>query len=278
MAQSNTQTAFGRFLKFWRDTHNIKQEVLAFKINSSARHLSRLENGISRPSESIIEDIARELSLGERDKNHLLISAGYAPILKKVDFNSPQMKWLRKAMIYNLKALDPHPSALIDSLGNILMVNKAWVGFYREKCSISVVNDVTNIYDFLFNSEEASNGVNGWDNILSALLMAFNQQALFKSDPSEDNLFNHLSSHHNVPHDWKLRAASIEPMASFRAEFNVDGKQNSFFCVNSTVGALGPTAYISEPQLTVNTLFPENENMDMSRFINNDFKHPLLFY
>lgn len=278
MTQSYSQTAFGRFLKFWRDTHHLKQDEFAFQINSSARHLSRLENGISRPSESIIEDIAKVLSLGERDKNHLLISAGYAPFLKKTDFNSPDLKWLRKAMLLNLKALDPHPSALIDTFGNILMVNKAWVGFYRSKCTIDVVNEVVNIYDFLFNSEEANSGVNGWDNILSALLMAFNQQALFKSNPSDDDLFNHLSSHTNVPIDWKLKAASIEPMASFRAEFNLNGQLNKFFCVNSTVGALGPAAYISEPQLTINTYIPESESMNMSYFTNHDFKHPLLFY
>ena len=112
MSEQDSEPAFGRFLKFWRSVHELSQEELGFRLDSSPRHISRIENGSSRPSEAIILDIGRVLKLGNRDLNHLLIAAGYAPREDEVDFHAPELKWLRKAMTLNLRALDPYPGCL----------------------------------------------------------------------------------------------------------------------------------------------------------------------
>jgi len=276
MSNTVAENAFGRFLKFWRKVHHISQETLAFKLNSSARHISRLENGSSRASESLIKDIAQALSLGERDSNHLLIAAGYAAELKTVDFNSDNLKWLRNAMMLNLKALDPHPSVLLDSSANILMVNKAWVGFYQQQNAD--IEHITNLYDFLFNIEIAEKNDKTQQDTLSVILMSLQQQALFSNKQQDHDLQQRLAQSSNVPNDWQQRAAKLEPMASFRTQATIKGITSTFYSVNSTVGALGPTAYASPPQLTINTLFPEDDNFDLTNFIQGDIKHPLLSY
>lgn len=278
MSDANTQQAFPRFLKFWRGLHNLNQEELAFRLNSSPRHISRLENGSSRPSEAIIKEITQTLKMGERDRNRLLMSAGYAPDLKKLDFHAPELKWLRKAMTLNLKALDPHPTALLDSSMNILMVNKAWVGFYSDHTPKDIIDNVTNLYDFFFSHQWVDNNVSSWKDTLSVILMSLQQQALISNDPDDYALQSRLASHPGVPDDWKQRAAKLEPMASFKTQASINGLQKTFYCVNSTVAALGPTAYASEPQLTINTIFPEDEALDLSSFVEGDIKHPLLFY
>lgn len=273
-----SQQAFGRFLKFWRGLHQLSQEELAFRLDSSPRHISRLENGSSRPSEVIIKEISQVLGLGERDSNHLLMSAGFAPDIKKIDFNSPKLKWLRKAMMLNLKALDPHPTALLDSSTNILMVNKAWVGFYSKHIPTDILNNVSNLYDFLFSRQGAGNTISGWESTLSVILMSLQQIALFSDNEDDYARVNRLISHPNVPEDWQQRAAKLEPMASFQTQVSIDGALKRFYSVSSTVGALGPTAYASEPQLTINTLLPEDEDLDLSNFIEHNIKHPKLLY
>jgi len=276
MSNTIAENAFGRFLKFWRKVHSISQEALAFKLNSSARHISRLENGSSRASESIIKDIAQALSLGERDANHLLIAAGYAAKLKKVDFNADNLKWLRNAMLLNLKALDPHPAVLLDSSANILMVNKAWVSFYRQQNAN--IDKVSNLYDFLFNFESTDNSTTTQQDTLSVILMSLQQQALFSNNKEDCDLSQRLTKSSNIPKDWQQRAAKLEPMASFRTQATINGVNRIFYSVNSTVGALGPTAYASAPQLTINTLFPEDDSVNLNAFIQDDIKHPLLHY
>jgi hypothetical protein len=76
--------------------------------------------------------IGEVLTLGKRDLNHLLISAGYAPLVERIDFNSPELRWLRKAMILTLRALDPYPATLVDSDSQILMVNKGFVNLFTQ--------------------------------------------------------------------------------------------------------------------------------------------------
>jgi hypothetical protein len=178
----------------------------------------------------------------------------------------------------NLKALDPHPTALLDSSTNILMVNKAWVGFYSQYIPKEILDNVSNMYDFLFSRQGAGNAITGWEDTLSVILMSLQQRALFTNDKVDYALLKRLTEHPSVPSDWQLRGAKIEPTASLQTQVSIDGSLKRFFSVSSTVGALGPNAYASEPQLTINTLLPEDESLDLSVFIEHNIEHPKLFY
>ena len=269
---------FGRLLKFWRTVHELSQEALAHRLASSPRHISRLENGRVQPSKAMVEGIARELALGERDSNHLLIAAGFSPVLNKVDFNAPELRWLRKAMILTLRALDPYPATLSDGSSNILMVNRGWVGFYRRAIPEAELNKVSNHFDFLFSREGAGNMVSGLEDTLSVILMSLQQAMLLSDAQDSQGMLDRLIASPNVPPDWRQRAAQLEPMASYRLQLEFNGKPESFFSVSQTVGAVGPSAYVSEPNLTVNTLYPEDESLDLSSLIEGQLEHPLLPY
>ncbi|MBL4629871.1 MAG: helix-turn-helix domain-containing protein [Paraglaciecola sp.] len=276
-AQQKHPLTFGTFLKFWRNVHQLSQEQLAFCHGSSARHISRLENGISRPSESFIEEIAQALTLGERDRNQLRMSAGYSPMQKKVSFNDPQLKWLRKAMRLTLKSMDPYPTTLTDSAGNLLMVNRGWVGFYQKTLPNVDISKIHNIYDFMFSSDGSGAIISDWDNTLSLILMALQQETMLSEDEDKKALLKRLLENTTVPKDWKQRAAKLEPMASFRLQINYDGSLKQFYNVSQTVGAMGPAAYASQPNLTITTLYPEDESIDLTHLLDGDLDHPLLF-
>lgn len=273
------ELAFGRFLRFWRNVHNLSQEELAFRLDCSPRHISRLENGSGKPSEAMIRDIAVVLELGQRDCNHLYISAGFAPNERKIDFYDDDYKWLRKAMMLNLRALDPYPSALLDRGTNILMVNRAWVNFFSPLVPAPVLENVENFYDFLFSEHIQGSLVGDWEDTISVVLMSLHQNALFSDDPQDWAVRDRLATTQPIPENWAQRAAKIEPMASFRVKLPVDGKDQRFFSVSSTVGALGPTAFASEPRLTLNTLYPEKDDLDMGSLMATPAEqHPLLYY
>lgn len=278
MSEKNSEPAFGRFLKFWRSVHEVSQEELAFRLDSSPRHISRIENGSSRPSETIILEIGRVLELGNRDLNHMLIAAGYAPREEKIDFHSPDLKWLRKAMTLTLRALDPFPASLADSSSNLLMVNRGWVSFYSHIVTPRELASVTNFYDFIFSRQGAGTAVSNWEDTLSGILMSFQQSVLFTDDKGDQATLERLCEHPSVPADWRKRASRFEPMASFRVQLNLNGVLQRFFSVNTNVGALGPAAFLSEPRLTLNTLYPEDESLDLDALIDDSLEHPLLFY
>ncbi|AQA19309.1 transcriptional regulator [Halioglobus japonicus] len=269
---------FGRLLKFWRGVRAMNQETLASKLDSSPRHISRLENGRSLPSKALVLGIARELALGERDTNHLLIAAGFNPNVTRVDFHAPQMRWLRKAMTMTLRALDPYPATLIDGASNILMVNRGWVGLFSNAIGEASLSQVSNHFDFLFSRQGAATMKNGWEDTLSVILMSLQQAALMRGSEEDQAQLDRLMNSPNVPEDWRERGASLEPMASYRIQLEVDGVSQTFFNVSQTVGAMGPNAYVSEPNLTINTLYPEDEAVDLSVLVQGDLRHPLLAY
>ena len=278
ISNHDNSQAFGRFLKFWRSVHKLSQEELAFRLDCSPRHISRLENGSSGASEALITDIATVLNMGQRDYNHLLIAAGFAPHTENKSFHDPDLKWLRNAMKLNLKALDPYPSVLMDDKTNILMVNKAWVGFYQNTESQEKLEKVANLYDFLFDMKPAPDFVEDWKNTMSAILMSIQHTALLSNADEDQAMLDRLTNYANVPKDWQQRAANIEPMASFRIKMEINGKLHSFFSVNNSVGALGPTFYASEPRLTINTIYPDNADLNLQPLVDKPLVHPKLFY
>lgn len=275
-ATAPSSKPFGRFLKFWRQVHKISQEQLADKLGSSPRHISRLENGASQPSETITEEIARVFNLGERDRNHLRIAAGFSVQEAPIDFNAPDMRWLRKAMAMTLNAMNPFPTTLSDSSGKLLMVNKGWVNFYRQQIDQKKLDAVTNSYDFLFSHVGAGALLTGWEDTLALVLMALKQNALLSNEPRALAAIDHYLTYPSVPKDWQQRAAKLEPMASFRIQVNYNGKLERFYSVSQTVGALGPAAYLAEPRLTISSIYPESDDIDLALLFEPNCDHPLL--
>ena len=223
-------------------------------------------------------EIAKALNLGERDTNHLLMSAGFRASPRPADFHGDELKWLRKAMILSLRAADPYPATLTDGSSNILMVNKGWVNFYRQFVGFETLNKVHNHLEFVFDRAGAGKLVSGWEDTLSVILMGLQQRALFTNDPHDQALHERLAQHPAVPADWQQRGAQIEPMASFKILVDMGGALKRFYNVSTTVSEMGPTAYAASPHLTINTLYPEDDSMDLAGLMDDSAEHPLLFY
>jgi transcriptional regulator with XRE-family HTH domain len=278
VTQGEAPSNFGPLLKFWRNVHGLSQEALALNAESSTRHISYLENGKAHPSRVMIEKLSEVLNLGERDSCYLQLSAGYLPAAKVVDFHDPKYSWLRKAMIMTLKAMDPFPAALMDRYGKLIMVNKGWVAFHGSMVSKAELDAAENHYEFIFSHQHSHTPSEVKKNTLALILMAMKQEALLSPEGDYNDMFNALLALPDVPEDWKKRAASLEPQASFRVQMDINHVQQNFFSVSQMVGALGPTSYVSEPRLIINTLYPENPDLDFSKNINDDLSHPLLAY
>ncbi|WP_066960025.1 helix-turn-helix domain-containing protein [Microbulbifer sp. Q7] len=270
--------AFGHLLRFWRKVRGISQEALALNLQSSTRHISFLENGKARPSESLVEAIGETLKLGERDTSYLRLAAGYLARSPAVDFAAPEFRWLRKAMLLSLKAMDPYPAALIDRYGRLLMVNRSWVAFYRDSVGDEALARIENHFEFLFRRPPEGAAQEPWHHMLAMVLMYTQQEALLTNDPIYHAMVRELSAHPGVPEDWADIASGLEPMASFRVQQSYQGKVRHFFNVSLNVGAVGPASYVSEPRLAINTLYPEGDELDLGEALTSDLSHPLLFY
>ena len=86
------QSEFGAGLKQWRQQRRMSQLELGLSANVSARHISFLETGRSRPSRSMVMQLCEELAVPLPERNHLLTAAGLAPAYQKRDLDADDMR------------------------------------------------------------------------------------------------------------------------------------------------------------------------------------------
>jgi transcriptional regulator with XRE-family HTH domain len=98
---------------------------LALDVGVSPRHLSFVETGRSRPSPELVLALATHLDIPLRERNTLLLAAGYAPRYSQSSFDDPAMVLARASLQRMLDAHDPYPGVVVDRLWNVVLANNA---------------------------------------------------------------------------------------------------------------------------------------------------------
>ncbi|MEV5678312.1 helix-turn-helix transcriptional regulator [Streptomyces sp. NPDC052179] len=118
-------TGVGQLLRGWRQQRRISQLELALRADSSARHISFIETGRSRPSEEMVLRLAEHLDVPVRERNALLVVAGYAPRYTETALDDPSMGALREGMERLLQCYDPYPALVLDGMYTVVAANRA---------------------------------------------------------------------------------------------------------------------------------------------------------
>ena len=126
----------GAMLRYWRSVSGKSQMTLSLDSGVSQRHLSFIESGRSVPSREILVEVASALEIPLRDRNTLLLAAGYAPIYADDVWNSEEMGIITNALQRMLRLHEPFPAFVMDRYWNVLMMNDAAPRFFN--CFIDV--------------------------------------------------------------------------------------------------------------------------------------------
>ncbi|HEU4544186.1 MAG TPA: helix-turn-helix domain-containing protein [Jiangellaceae bacterium] len=116
-------TGVGPMLRQWRERRRLSQLDLAIAADVSARHVSFIETGRSRPSEEMILRLAEQLNVPMRDRNILLLAAGYAPAYPETGLDAPTMAPLREIIDQLLRGYEPYPALVFDAGYDIVAAN-----------------------------------------------------------------------------------------------------------------------------------------------------------
>ncbi|MFJ3971333.1 helix-turn-helix domain-containing protein [Streptomyces parvus] len=117
-------TGVGPLLRDWREQRRISQLELALRADSSARHISFIETGRSRPSEDMVLRLAEHLDVPVRERNALLVIAGYAPRYPQTSLDDPAMASLRESLERLLTAYEPYPALVVDGTYAVVAANR----------------------------------------------------------------------------------------------------------------------------------------------------------
>jgi transcriptional regulator with XRE-family HTH domain len=119
----------GSLLRRWRESRHLSQLELGLEAQVSARHISFLETGRAEPSREMLLTLSNVLDVPLRERNFLLLAAGYAPVYGETSLDDPRMLQVRAAVEVILKSNEPRSAIAHDRHWNVVMANGAFVRF-----------------------------------------------------------------------------------------------------------------------------------------------------
>ncbi|MFC5521383.1 helix-turn-helix domain-containing protein [Polaromonas jejuensis] len=121
----NAPLPFGEHLRHWRQHRRLSQLDLADEADISTRHLSFMETGRSVPSREMVLRLTERLDIPLRERNALLVAAGYAPMYRERPLSDPALASARQAVELILKSHEPFPALALDRHWNLVAANAA---------------------------------------------------------------------------------------------------------------------------------------------------------
>jgi transcriptional regulator with XRE-family HTH domain len=115
----------GDLLRGWRQRRHLSQLDLALEADVSARHVSFLETGRARPSREMLMRLAERLEVPLRDRNTLLVAAGFAPVYPERALDDPALRVAREAVDRVLVGHEPYPALAVDRHWSLVAANRA---------------------------------------------------------------------------------------------------------------------------------------------------------
>src|SRR6476620_1046379 len=123
MAKSDSHESVGPLLREWRGRRRLTQLELALDAGVSARHLSFVETGRSKPGREMLLAVAEQLHIPFRERNQLLLAAGHAPAFPERSLADSELAPVREALDRILAAHEPYPAVVFDRAWNLVAAN-----------------------------------------------------------------------------------------------------------------------------------------------------------
>jgi transcriptional regulator with XRE-family HTH domain len=123
MPSATSQPTLGALLREWRERRRLTQLELALDAGISARHLSFVETGRSKPGREMLLRVLERLELPFREQNRLLLAAGHAPAFPERSLGDPDLAPVREALEVILTGHEPYPAVAVDRSWNLVAAN-----------------------------------------------------------------------------------------------------------------------------------------------------------
>jgi transcriptional regulator with XRE-family HTH domain len=125
MTPVQAQPEVGALLRQWRERRRVTQLELALDAGISARHLSFVETGRSKPGREMLLRVLEQLEVPFRERNQLLLAAGHAPAYPERSLDDPDLGPVREAVDAILSGHEPYPAVAVNRVWDVVATNSA---------------------------------------------------------------------------------------------------------------------------------------------------------
>lgn len=255
MAVAVASTPVGELLRSWRQRRNLSQLELALEAEVSARHVSFLETGRARPSREMVIRLAEELEVPLRERNALLLAAGYAPVYAERQLDAPELAPVRQAIDRFLRAHEPYPALVVDRYHNLLASNDA-LDLLLVGVAPELLEPPANGMRIALHPKGMAPRTLNLPEWSAHLLQRVRREAQITGDPQLAELYDELVGYpgvHVTPQHADVHPADIVLPLRLR---DADGSSELAFF--STLSTFGTAADITLAELAIEAFYPAN--------------------
>ena len=191
-------SAFGSLLRDWRQRRHLSQLALALEADISQRHLSFVESGRAQPSRELVLHLAQELDVPLRDRNKLLLAAGYAPVFQERSLDDPALDTVRSAVERVLQGHEPFPAIAVDRHWTLIASNRV-VPRMLVGVSPALLEPPVNVLRLSLHPEGLAPRIANLAQWRAHLLERLRQQVEVSADPILEALLEELRDYASPP-------------------------------------------------------------------------------
>jgi transcriptional regulator with XRE-family HTH domain len=254
---AETGSRVGQLLRGWRAARGVSQLDLALRAGFSARHLSFVETGRSRPSRDALLALAEALDVPLRERNQLLEAAGYADAYRETALDAGEMAHVRGVLQFILERHAPYPALVLDRYSTCLLANAAATRFVELVVDPSLIGPGANHLRLAFHPLGARRFIVNWDEVARHLLgRAERELAPAADDPRAAALLAELRGYAGP-----LPRIPASPASDLLVPIHIrrDALELRLF---STIMTLGTPRDVTLQELRLETFFPADAASD----------------
>jgi transcriptional regulator with XRE-family HTH domain len=241
----------GEHLREWRQRRHLSQLDLAVDAEISARHLSFVETGRSAPSRDMVLRLAERLDVPLRERNVLLVAAGFAPAFPQRALDDPALKSARQAIDLVLKAHEPNPALAVDRHWNLVSANRM-VAPLLEGIAPQRLAQPLNVLRLSFHPDGMAQRTVNLGEWCAHLLERLHRQCESTADPELIKLYHELKAYPVPARSAPLGADHV----AIPFKMRLHGDVLSFI---STTMIFGTPVDITLSEIAVETFFPADD-------------------
>ncbi len=245
----------GQLLRQWRQRRRRSQLDLALDTGISARHLSFVETGRSRPSRRLLLALAEQLEVPLRERNALMLAAGYAPTYAESDLGSAETEEARQALEHLLTGHEPYPAVVLDRWGDVVLTNRA-VGPLLDGVDAELLQPPINTYRLSLHPKGLAPRIRNRAEWTAHLGHRLTRLARLTGDPRLGALLAEVRTYPGVAEtlDDYHEPAGSELLLTLQLA-HPDGDLR----LHSTVTSFGSPQDVTLSELTVESFFPADD-------------------
>ncbi len=245
-----TQRPVGELLRQWREQRRLSQLDLSIQADISTRHLSFVETGRSAPSRDMVLHLAEELDVPLRDRNRLLLAAGYAPVYSETPLDAPEMASVKSAVRRILAGHNPYPAVVVDRRWNLVDSNAATALFIADVAP-ALMKPPVNVLRLSLHPEGMAPRIRNLGEWRAHLLGRLRREIAVTADAGLQELYKELVAY---PCDEPEPHLDNDVVVSLRIAHK--GHELAFL---SVIATFGTPADITVAELAIESFFPADD-------------------